>query len=182
MMRLYLILVIFFLIAASGCAKSPENKAREAISNYNRNLVIALKSDAKILKEVATERQQGRVDIYIKQLADDNKKLDAEIKTLDFNIVKELDEKEWKDVISDLGRSHRLDDRVPGHGALNMYKRGILVETNEIWSYDYLDIKKQKKSGESYLIEYSVKYLVVKENNKWKVADVKFTEKELNGS
>lgn len=181
--------LVFFLVVILGAAilaavflplgGTDEDKMKNTIKDYNKNLIIALQSDSKIMKEVATEREQGRIDIFISQMADERKIIDARLIKLNIKSVKILSSGEWQGILNKYRQEHRQDLRVPAEGALKMYKTGALAQTDEVWSYQYLDAKTREKINKPNLLGYEVTYTLVKENDKWKVADVIFKEKEI---
>lgn len=178
MKRLVLILPVIIIIMITGCSKTEESAIRETVKNYNKSLVIALKTDAETLKETATQRERGRVQIFITQMADENKTVDTQLKKLGFQSVRILADREWAEVISQY-REENHNRRIPGEESIKTYKSGALAVTEELWSYQYLDYKTREKIGKSKLLGYSVAYFLVKEDKKWKIADVKFEEKEI---
>lgn len=146
---------------------------------YNKNLVIALKSDPEVLKKYAVERERGRIQIYMTQLADENKIIDSQLKYIAFKQIKILNDREWQEIIDQFNRRHQLNARDPGAGSLTDFKSDrAMVKTEELWTYQYLDQRTRKKIGQSKSLGYDVTYLVVREDNRWKVADVDFSEKQ----
>lgn len=175
---LFLMALLFCIV--SGCAQSDENLIRNTVKNYNKNLIIVLKSpDMETLKEVATEREQGRIEIFKTQMADEHKIVDAKLNNLKFKSVKKLTEKEWQDLIARFGQEHKMDKRIPDAGSLDMYKSGAIVETEEVWDYQYLDTETRQKTGPLKKLGYNVIYIMVEEQGKWKVGDIKFEEKNV---
>lgn len=179
MKRLVLILPVIIIIMITGCSKTEESAIRETVKNYNKSLVIALRTDAETLKETATQRERGRVQIFITQMADENKTVDAHLRKLSFQSVRILADREWAEVISQYREENSHNRRIPGEESIKTYSSGALAVTEELWSYQYLDYKTREEIGNSKLLGYRVSYFLVMEDNKWKIADIKFEEKEM---
>lgn len=177
MKRFLLSFMLFTVFVYFGCAQSDESVIKKTVIEYNKNLAIALQSDVKVMKDVATEMEQGRIEIFMTQMADEHKIVDAELNKLNFKSVKILDNQEWQDLIKQYMQKHEQDMRIPGAGDLKMYKSGALVQTDETWTYRYLDIDDRSQSSAPSLLGYNVTYILVKEKNKWKVTDLWFEEK-----
>ncbi len=185
MRRLLCTCLIMSLLMLSGCTKasqptSDEALIQETIKQYNNTLQLALKSDAKILKDVATEREIGRVDIFINQMAEEHKLVDAQLKKLKITALKNLTKSDWQALIERYDQEHQMDLRVPAAGALKLYESGVQVNTEELWSYQYLDLVSKQSINKPEKLGYDVTYIVVKEDNKWKITEVTFKEKALN--
>ncbi len=177
MRRLFFAFLALSFIFTGGCAKPDETLLKDAIRQYNKKLIIALKSDPEVLKDVAVERDRGRIQIYMTQMADENKIIDSQLKYINFRSIKVLNDKEWQELINQYRQRHERDSRVPNEGSLTEYKSGwALVKTEELWSYQYLDMRTKQKIDKPSLLRYSVTYIMVQEDNKWKIADVEFEE------
>ncbi|MHB9095773.1 MAG: hypothetical protein ACYC21_13995 [Eubacteriales bacterium] len=180
MKRLFLTLLVLMAITI-GCIGREENSIIKTVKEYNNKLIIALKTNPDILKEVAVERERGRVEIYMAQMADEHKIIDSQLEQLNIKSVKILTDPEWADWIDQYKQGHQRDLRVPDEGSLTEYKSGhAMVKTEEVWTYRYLDTGTRKEIEKPKLLGYNVTYIVVKDNNKWKVADVMLEEKTLN--
>lgn len=114
------------------------------------------------------------------QMIDEKKIIDAHLKKIAFISVKTLNGEDWQRLIDEYIQEHNRDKRIPSGGSLKEYNSGALVETEEIWEYQYLDYKTRKKVHNLMSLGYDVSYILVVENKKWKVADIIFVEKEMN--
>lgn len=178
MYRLFIcILLLVLVLAGAGCAKPEEDLIKDTVINYNKSLVIALKSDIDILKNVATDRERGRIEIFKAQLAAENKLVDSRLEKVSIKSQKILDEKEWQKMLAGYSLEHRQDLRIPAEGSLAMYNNGAVVQTEELWKYQYIDTGSGKRIGKTQSLGYDVSYIMVKEDGRWKVADIKFEEK-----
>jgi hypothetical protein len=172
------LIIIFFV--TSGCARTDEKQIKDVVLHYNNTLILALKSDPEILKEVAVERERGRIQIYMAQMAKENKIINSQLKSIKFKSTKILNDKEWQEIINQYAQKHKQDARVPDEGSLTEFKSGhALVKTEELWSYQYNNARSGKRIGKPESLGYNVTYIIVMEDNRWKVADVLFEEEQV---
>lgn len=177
MRKMVLILTVIFL-TVSGCGYSDTEKIEQTVRDYNAKLPQVLKSSPDILKEVATDKEQGRMQIFIARIADGNSVLDA--KLLQFTVndvtVRPLDDKETKEYRVFPVRQKDDESNSP-------YTRYDLVEgrleAEEVWDYSYLDLKTGKTKSQKQKIRYKTTYILARNNGKWYVADINFKEEIL---
>jgi len=175
MMKRLLPVLLFALLTISGCTQSDQDKIKQTVRLYNEKLPMALKSSSEVLKEVATDREQGRVEIYITQMADENSVVEAELVQLTVkNIsVRPLNNKE--------AEKHRVfpvtkqDEKTKSPFTTYDPLEGKL-EAQEVWLYRYLDLKTGKPKGPKQKLGYKTTYILARNDGKWYVADIDFRE------
>lgn len=175
------IIIVLQVLGSAGCfssgskAHTGESVYQNTVINYNELLPKALKSDSSVLKEVATDREQGRVQVFISELLNENKVLDARLEDMKFTSFQILTPKEWQEIIVRYQGEHEKDNRVVGAGGLKNFTTAVLVKTEETWKYRYLDIKTSKTINKPELIKYSVSYYLVKVDDTWKITGMDFS-------
>jgi len=156
-----LVFTIVFTLIITGCAGSEKAELRKTIQNYNTNLTMALKGmNPDLLKEVATERERGAVEIFIVQLADENRIMDSRLISINF-----------KEFSINKEQKEQTEKENPVQTAT--------VKTEELWSFRYLDVKTRNPVEGPKKIRYDAVYTLEKHDGKWLVADIKFQEQLL---
>lgn len=179
----FIIVIILQVLGSVGCfssnskARTGDSVYKNVVINYNDLLPKALKSESKVLKEVATEREQGRVQVFISEMLNENKVVDARLEDMKFTSVKILTPKEWQDLMRRYQEEHEKDKRVVGAGELKKFNSAVLVKTEETWKYQYIDVKTRKTINKPDLINYSVSYYLVNEDDTWKIIGMDFDMK-----
>ncbi|PKM80994.1 MAG: hypothetical protein CVU89_11655 [Firmicutes bacterium HGW-Firmicutes-14] len=142
-----MVLMISLSLLFTGCTANVEKELEETISNYNTNLIMALKGmKPELLKGVATDKEMGAVEIFIIEMADENITVDSTLTEIKF--------KEF---------------HVPTPGT-------AVVKAEEFWSFRHLDINTRKPLEESRNIHYETTYTLIKENGRWLVDNIEFIE------
>ncbi len=138
-----LLLVVAALVALSGCKRTATDAAR-AVRAYDDELVRAFRmSDSSRVPEVATRQEADRVLVLVDLKASNRLVLD-----------------------STLERFEVLSARAAPDG------KTAEVDTAERWRYFDRPLDPGRTAGAVILSEMRMRYALVREGGRWKVADV----------
>lgn len=176
-MFLHIILILFSVVFA-GCSNSDQDKIREVIKKYNDSLPLAYQDSTDILRLVATDREQGRLDIFKTQLADQKKNIKVDLVSLEIKEIKLYQPKKKDD-----GSKKLMGSNYKKRKGVQMIDPDKLpqakVKADELWKYRYADIKTGKPLGDWKKISYRTTYTLVQIEGDWFVNDIEFEEKVL---
>lgn len=168
--RLLIVLAIMLLLA--GCAVSDTAKIKQTTKKYNDKLATALEQgDIMVLKEYATERQMGKVQVFITQLQQSNQLMKAGLVRIKFTEARKITDQEAAELLQ--RRRERLEKEkvfVIPYEVKNLPH--ALVKTEERWLYTTLDSRTGQPVEGSREVSYQVSYLLVMKDNRWLVDNV----------
>lgn len=146
------VLIIIFLVAIlNSCdlSLSNEKEIKDTILKYNHALMEAYeREEFDVLKDVTTEREFKKVVVYIQSYAAAGEKIRAIPKEIKIKKIKKID------------------------------KIKVEAITNEKWRYERLELDTGRNLVPETLYEYEMRYEIIKENDKWKVATLKILKEE----
>lgn len=162
-----------------GVRETDQDKVITAIKEYNDLLPQAYADSTDVLRTVATDREQGRLDIFITQLLDQQKRLQVSLSNIEFGGVK-LQAPKTKD---DGGGKNMGSDYKHRKSVQNIDVDKLpqaVVSAREIWKFRYLEPDTQRPLDKWREIRYQTTYTLVKVEGDWFINDLKFTEQVLD--
>jgi len=161
--------LIFTVFTYSGCALSDISQIKKAVHRYDTSLVQALaQGDADVLKECASEKQIGRVFVFIDELLKNNRLVQAELIKLSITDASKVTAGEVAKLYKQ--RKERLEKRglyVISEEVSNLPH--AVVKTEETWRYSYINSKTSKLVGDPQTVSYEIYYFLVLKDGKWLV-------------
>jgi len=177
--KIYLHITLFLLLVILvGCDSSDQDKIREVIKKYNDSLPLAYEDNTDILRSVATDREQGRLEIFKTQMADQSKIIKVDLISVEIIEIKlfppnkkDDGSKKW------MGKDYkqRKELQVIDPDKLAQAK----VKTDELWKYRYADLKTRKPLEEWKKIKYQTTYTLFQIEGDWFINDIDFEEEVL---
>ncbi len=168
-MKLFKIFILLLAaVILSGCIPGEDKAIMQAVRNYNNSLPLALESqDNKVLEHVATEKEMGRVMIFISQMKKEKKIVQSSLQYLEFGRVKLKKQNIAK-----------ADPKYNKAGSISDKKvlPQATMKTIETWSFSYLDMNTRKPVNRQQKVKYAATYQLVKKDGKWLVDELEFKE------
>jgi hypothetical protein len=173
----YIILILFFVLI-TGCGTSDKDKVGKVIQKYNESLPMAYEDSTDIVSPLATDKEQGRLEIFKTQLADQKKRIKVELISMVTKDIKFTSPKKKDD-----GSRKNMGDQYKQRKTAQIIDPEKLpqavVQTEELWKYQYVDTATLKTVQEWKTIKYLTTYTLVQIEGNWFINDLKFEEKVL---